>query len=288
MRIASICTEFRAIWSAVAAAGAASTAMRSTRSGAVIAHSSTCMPPIEPPTTAAQRSMPSSRAKAACARDLVADGEEREARAPLDAVGRERGGPGRALASAEHVGRDHEPAVGVDREPRADDAGPPAGGRVRRAGGADDVAVAREGVQHEDRVVAVGRELAPGLVGDADAGQRGRRTRGRASPIDTKRRSPPGRPRARPRSRAASRERLRARLGDEARGHRVRGASASPCLDSPVPGGGAPVCYAVTTMRRRMPRARAARGIRRSSAGVRRERPPWRRARRRSRPRGRP
>ena len=62
--MASICTEFSATWSAVAAAGAASTAMRSTASGAMIAHSSTCMAPIDPPTTAANRSMPIALANA--------------------------------------------------------------------------------------------------------------------------------------------------------------------------------------------------------------------------------
>ena len=42
--------------------------MRSTASGAMIAHSSTCIAPIEPPTTAATRSIPIAPANASCAR----------------------------------------------------------------------------------------------------------------------------------------------------------------------------------------------------------------------------
>ena len=42
--------------------------------------------------------------------DLVADREVREARRPLVAVRRDARGSGRALAAAEHVGRDDEPA----------------------------------------------------------------------------------------------------------------------------------------------------------------------------------
>ncbi|SLJ83181.1 Uncharacterised protein [Mycobacteroides abscessus subsp. abscessus] len=46
------------IWSAVARAPTASTSAAATRSGAPTIHSSTRMPPIEPPTTAASRWMP--------------------------------------------------------------------------------------------------------------------------------------------------------------------------------------------------------------------------------------
>ena len=58
------------------------------------AHSSACMPPIDPPTTTAQRSMPSASAKATCASTwsrMVRYGK----RVPhSDAVGRERGRAG--------------------------------------------------------------------------------------------------------------------------------------------------------------------------------------------------
>ena len=263
--------------------------MRSTASGAMIAHSSTCIAPIEPPSTAAKRSIPSLARERDLRAHLVADREEREPRAPLDAVGRERGGTGRALASADHVGGDDEVAVGVDREPGADDARPPARARMRRAGGADDVAVAREGVQHEDRVVARGRERAPRLVGDAGAGQGGTGVEGHvadrheAAVADRVALAPgPGRGRA-------TLQRLRARLRDDARGHRVGGGLPVHVSILPNPRGGHPFVTRVTTAHETTDAASPC-GPRHPSivGGVRRARPPWRRARRRGRPRGRP
>ena len=53
------------ICSAVATAPTDTTIARATRCGYPTAHSSTRMPPIDPPTTACQRSMPSSSASAA-------------------------------------------------------------------------------------------------------------------------------------------------------------------------------------------------------------------------------
>jgi hypothetical protein len=51
-----------AIWSALATAPTAMGTIPRTRSGYITAHSRTRMPPIEPPSTAAQVSMPSSSA----------------------------------------------------------------------------------------------------------------------------------------------------------------------------------------------------------------------------------
>ena len=63
--IAARCSEFAAIWSAVVCAVLLRTASRATRSGRDAANSSACIPPIEPPTTAANRSIP--RGSASCA-----------------------------------------------------------------------------------------------------------------------------------------------------------------------------------------------------------------------------
>ena len=62
--MARICTWQSAISSAVACAPTEMTTARATRSRWPTAHSSTRMPPIEPPTTAYQRSMPSASASA--------------------------------------------------------------------------------------------------------------------------------------------------------------------------------------------------------------------------------
>ena len=51
-------------------------------------------------------------------RHLVADGEEREPAAPGTAVGGGRGGARGALAATQHVGRDDEPAIGVQGQAR--------------------------------------------------------------------------------------------------------------------------------------------------------------------------
>lgn len=65
--MAPICTDPQAICSAEAAAGAASTSSEPVRSGRLTAHSSARIPPMEPPTTAAHRPMPSTSASAASA-----------------------------------------------------------------------------------------------------------------------------------------------------------------------------------------------------------------------------
>lgn len=96
--------------------------------------------------------------------DLVADREVGKADAPLDAVGCRARWSGASLASAEHIGGDDKPAVGVDDPARPDHAVPPASRRVPASGFADDVAVSGECMQHEDGVIAGGREPTPGLV----------------------------------------------------------------------------------------------------------------------------
>lgn len=65
--MASAWSVFSAMFRASRTGGAASTARRATRSGREIAHSSACIPPIDPPMTAAKRSMPSSSASLDCA-----------------------------------------------------------------------------------------------------------------------------------------------------------------------------------------------------------------------------
>ena len=131
------------------------------------------MPPIDPPTTAAQRSMPmrvgERRAAPRPGRGSSGTGSASPTRGRR---GRATPGPVRALAAAEHVRRDDEPLGRVDRACP----GPtrpvhqPAVGCPGPAG--PDVAVAGQRVQHEHGVARVGVELAPGLVGDADGRKR--------------------------------------------------------------------------------------------------------------------
>ena len=90
---------------------------------------------------------------------------------PLEAVGGQGCRPGRPLASADHVRRDDEPPIGVDREARPDDAAPPPGGGMPGAGFASHVAVAGQRVQHEHRVVTCVVEPSPRLVRDGRAGE---------------------------------------------------------------------------------------------------------------------
>ena len=62
--------DTQAICWALASAHVASTTRERTRDGNVMAHSSACMPPIDPPTTARQRAMPSASASDAWARTM--------------------------------------------------------------------------------------------------------------------------------------------------------------------------------------------------------------------------
>ena len=154
------------------------------------------MPPIEPPTTAAQRSMPSASANARLRGDLVADGDVREPAAPLRrGRGASEDGPGRALAAAEHVRRDDEPAVGVDRRARGRRRRPTS----RRCGcpGPAGPTTCESPVRACSTSTALSRagvERAPGLVGDPHARQRAARLELDARRCDAKRRSPTGSP----------------------------------------------------------------------------------------------
>ena len=125
------------------------------------------MPPIDPPTTAAQRSMPSASASAAS----TATWSRIVMRGKRDPYGCRRGAsdagpvvPWQPPSTFGHTTKQRSVSIaraGADRSPSH---------HPRRAwpgsGGPGRVAVAGERVQHEDRVRRVGRELAPGLVRD--------------------------------------------------------------------------------------------------------------------------
>ena len=123
--------------------------IRAMNRGWLTAHCSACIPPIDAPTTACSRSMPSSVVEQPMlGRDHVAQGEAGKAHARLGRAVRGRG----REAVADRVGGDHEPARRVERLARADQEIEP----VVRAGerGAD-----------QDGVRAVGVERAVGDVG---------------------------------------------------------------------------------------------------------------------------
>ena len=121
---------------ALAAAAVAIGTRAPTRSGYITPHSSTCIPPIDPPTTSAHRPMPRWSATAAWVRTMsrmVTTGKRDPHGSPV--VGVRGGGTGGALTAAEHVGAHHEPAVGVDGEPGPDRARPTTrASRVRARG----------------------------------------------------------------------------------------------------------------------------------------------------------
>ena len=136
MWIASSCTEFSAIWSAVLTGGAERMPTRSTRSGSPTAHSSACIPPIEPPSDRRPHVDAERVGQPHLCGDLVADREVREARRPLVAVRRDarraRSSPGsRPACSARST---NHRSVSMART-GADDVVPPALGRMPRAGG---------------------------------------------------------------------------------------------------------------------------------------------------------
>ena len=166
------CTLESAICWALAAAVVAMAATPPTRSGYMTAHSSACMPPMEPPTTASHRSMPRSSATAAWVRTMsrmLTTGNVEPYGRPGGRV--DRGRAGAALAAAEHVDAHDEEPVGVERPARTDERVPPALGGMAGPAAAGGVAVTGEGVAHEHGVGGVGVELAPGLVGDRDGPQ---------------------------------------------------------------------------------------------------------------------
>src|SRR5665647_3341020 len=99
--------------------------------------------------------------------DLITNGDKGEPAPPRTSVGRQRGRTGRALASTQDVAGHDEPAIAVQRAARADESIPPSRRRVASAGWAADVAVTRQCVLDQNRVVPRGVEGPPRLVGDA-------------------------------------------------------------------------------------------------------------------------
>ena len=173
MRIARRPIAPHAICCAVACAHVAIGTIDRTRCGNVIAHSSTCMPPIDPPMTECQTAIAEVIGQSRLRAHHVADRDDREpaaVRLAVDRVRRRR--PGRALAATEHVGAHDEPPVGVDRQPGPDRALPPAGGRVTVPGRAGGVAVAGPRVAQQDGVAWLVVERSPRLVGDDDVVER--------------------------------------------------------------------------------------------------------------------
>ena len=89
----------------------------------------------------------------------VTTGTRAAVRAPVGGV--DRGGPGGAVAAAEHVGADDEVAVRVEPLAGADHHVPPS--RLFRAlVEASGVRAARQRMAHQDRVVARGVQVAVG------------------------------------------------------------------------------------------------------------------------------
>ena len=85
-------------------------------------------------------------------------------------LGVNRGRTGRALAAAQRVDTDHEPAIAVDRLAGPEHRFPPARLRVVRVAGR--VRGGREAGEDQNGVVTGGVERAPGLVGQARPMQR--------------------------------------------------------------------------------------------------------------------
>ena len=98
----------------------------------------------------------------------VAHGDHRKAHRPGLAIGRGRTRPGRAHAAAQDIGADHVETGGIDRLARPHHAVPPAGLAGDRVG-AGNMLVAAGCVADEDGVVALRRQRAIGLIGNAHA-----------------------------------------------------------------------------------------------------------------------
>ena len=159
----------------------------STWSAYVTAHSSACMPPSEPPATAARARDAELLQKGALHPYHVRDGDDWKVRSVRPAGRRVDGRrPRRAAASSQQIRADDEELVGVEGFAGTDHAVPPAeaaalagiallGAKAvsrarhdwpgREAGG---VRVPAERVAHQDDVVACRREPAVGLVRDAN------------------------------------------------------------------------------------------------------------------------
>ena len=129
------------------------------------------MPPSEGPMTVSRRSIPSERAVSKPARAMSSTDRSGKAQPVGLARGRVgRGGPGRAEAASQGIDADDEKAVGIEREPGPHHPLPPAFGGVSGRRGC--VRGRGEAREKQQRVVARGVELAPGLVGDTRAVQR--------------------------------------------------------------------------------------------------------------------
>ena len=293
MRIASICTELSAIWSALEIGGAASTATRSTRSGCA--------------------DRPLERLHAA----------HRAADHGRPAVDADRVGERRCAATWSRIVRygkrdPHSAPSGASEAGPVEPWQPPSmfGATTNHSAGSSALARRRPGPTTSRRsdararpgptrwlspvsacststaLLRVGVELAPGLVGDRDGGERARRARASTSPIDDElpvARIVAGAPGTG--CRGLRRQRAPIGLRDERRGHRVFG-----CLPVHV----APFsryeerCYADVLRRSgalREVRARRSSRRRCDLARRRRSRPRGRRSgrrRSRGRPRGAP
>ena len=154
----------------VAAPAVAMGTSERTRSGNITPHSSTCMPPIDPPTTVSHWSTPRWSASDRLGAHHVADRDHREAGAVRPAVARmRRRRAGGALAAAEDVGAHDEEAVGVEGRPGPDAAAShqPAVGWPGPMGPAAWLSPVRAW-QTRTALRAGGVELAPRLVGDGD------------------------------------------------------------------------------------------------------------------------
>ena len=99
----------------------------------------------------------------------VPDGDDRELQAVGASAGRVDGGrPGGTHAAAEHIGTNHEQAVGVEGLAWPDAVVPPADAAIRRVQATGRMRVAAQGMQHQDGVRARGVERAIRLIGQGN------------------------------------------------------------------------------------------------------------------------
>ena len=102
----------------------------------------------------------------------VADGHKGEVGPVGPAAGRvDRGGPGRALAAAEHIGANDVETAGVDGLARADQVVPPTGLAVGGRVPARAMMIAAQGVADQDRVIPCDVEGPVGFIPQGEAGQ---------------------------------------------------------------------------------------------------------------------
>ena len=170
--MARICSEHSAICSAVAARSDGDHDGTLDPVGKPTHHSSTRMPPIEPPTTAAHRVDPEVIGQQRFDRDLVANGDDGESRPVALAVraASEAGPvvPWQPPSTFGHTTKNRSVSMGAPgpmspcHHPAARVAGPGRSGRVGVAG---------QRMEDEHGIAVVAVELAPGLVGHVDRAQ---------------------------------------------------------------------------------------------------------------------